>query len=155
MLVLNGQDRISYIFVFAWQPKCHRMQDTASVNLHLRLFPAAMSLLSSNRLAPVFAKQGKDRHDHLKTNVAGGTPATTSHASMTMTVVGLPSRRHESRAFPIIVVLSFNFSLWRVAPSSTLFLFLPPLHTYANVPIPSFKTASVVIFVAGAKVSSG
>lgn len=41
---------ISFSRLF-WQPKCRRMQDTASVNLHLRLFPAVMSSLSSNRLA--------------------------------------------------------------------------------------------------------
>ena len=53
MLVQNGQVRfIHFLFlVFFWQPKCRRMQGTASVNLHLRLFPAVMSSLSSNRLA--------------------------------------------------------------------------------------------------------
>lgn len=72
-----------------------------------------------------FAKLGKGRYDRLKTNVAGETPATASHACMTMTVVGLPSRRHESRAFPIIHSIALYFSPWRVAPTSTLFLFLP------------------------------
>lgn len=42
---------IFFFLVFFWQPKCRRMQGTASVNLHLRLFPAVMSSLSSNRLA--------------------------------------------------------------------------------------------------------
>lgn len=64
VLVLNGQVRfIHFLFlVFYWPPKSRRMQDTTSVNLHLRLFPAVMSFLSSNRLAvllPDGARAGK------------------------------------------------------------------------------------------------
>ena len=50
---------------------------------------------------PAFARRGNGRQDHLETSAAGRTPATASHACMTMTVAGLPSRRQESDAFPL------------------------------------------------------
>ncbi|MBD8002640.1 hypothetical protein [Phocaeicola faecium] len=64
MLVLNGQDRLIRFsfFVSVVSRKCRRMQETASVNLLLRLFPAVMCGLSSNRLAlplPIGAMAGK------------------------------------------------------------------------------------------------
>lgn len=49
---------------------------------------------------PAVANRSNGRQDHFQTDAAGGTPATASHARMTMTVTGLPSRRQESEAFP-------------------------------------------------------
>ena len=106
---------------------------------------------------PAFARRGNGRQDRLEANAAGGTPATASHARMTMTATGLPSRRQESRVFPLVPVAPlFLLSPWRVAPSHVL----PPFpfrlsKCMANVPMPPFQTASVVIFVAGAKVIPG
>lgn len=74
---------------------------------------------------PTFAGPGNSRQDHLKTNAAGRTPASASHARMTMTLAGLLSRRHESVAFLLSVAPPFGFSPWRIAPSRTLSLFLP------------------------------
>ena len=131
------------------------MQDTASVNLLLRLFPAVMCGLSSNRLAPAVANRSNGRQDHFQTDAAGGTPATASHARMTMTVTGLPSRRQESEAFPCQLRRPFDFPVARCAISHTSPFSFPSLQVYANVPMPPFQTASVVIFVAGAKVKTG
>ena len=69
--------------------KCRRMQNTTSVNLHLRPFPAVMCFQSSNRLA-LPLPDGHSGQDRFLTNAAGGTPATASHARMTMTVAGFP-----------------------------------------------------------------
>ena len=60
------------------------------------------------------------------------------------------------RGFPLSVAPPFPLSPWRVAPSHVL----PPFpfrlsKCMANVPMPPFQTASVVIFVAVAKVIPG
>lgn len=68
---------------------------------------------------PAFANRGNDKQGRFQTNVAGGTPATASHARMTMTATGLPSRRQESIASPFSVAPPFPLSPWRVAPSHT------------------------------------
>lgn len=98
--------------------KCRRMQNTTSVNLHLRPFPAVMCFQSSNRLA-LPLPDGHSGQDRFLTNAAGGTPATASHARMTMTVAGLPSRRQESWVSPLSVAPPFTPFPWRVAPSHT------------------------------------
>lgn len=98
--------------------KCRRMQNTTSVNLHLRPFPAVMCFQSSNRLA-LPLPDGHSGQDRFLTNAAGGTPATASHARMTMTVAGLPSRRQESGFSPLSVAPPFTPFPWRVAPSHT------------------------------------
>ena len=135
--------------------KCRRMQNTTSVNLHLRPFPAVMCFQSSNRLA-LPLPDGHSGQDRFLTNAAGGTPATASHARMTMTVAGLPSRRQESTASPLSVAPPFfTFPVAGRAISHTYSFSFPPLQVYANVPMPPFQTASVVIFVAGAKVKTG
>lgn len=73
---------------------------------------------------PAVANRSNGRQDHFQTDAAGGTPATASHARMTMTVTGLPSRRQESEAFPFSLVscAALSIFLWRVAP----FHILPP-----------------------------
>ena len=92
---------------------------------------------------------------YFRADAAGGTPATASHARMTMTVTGLPSRRQESEAFPCQLRRPFDFPVARCAISHTSPFSFPSLQVYANVPMPPFQTASVVIFVAGAKVKTG
>ena len=105
---------------------------------------------------PAFTRRGNGRQDRLEANAAGGTPATASHARMTMTVAGLPSRRQESTASPLSVAPPFfTFPVAGRAISHTYSFSFPPLQVYANVPMPPFQTASVVIFVAGAKVKTG
>ena len=105
---------------------------------------------------PTFAGPGNGRQDHLKTNAAGRTPASASHVRMAMTLAGLLSRRQESRGFPLVRCAA----LWifpvahRAIPLSFPFPFRLSSR-YANVPMPPFQTASVVIFVAGAKVKTG
>ena len=59
---------------------------------------------------PAVANRSNGRQDHFQTDAAGGTPATASHARMTMTVAGLPSRRQERGAFPLSVAPPFRFS---------------------------------------------
>ena len=68
---------------------------------------------------PAVANRSNGRQDHFQTDAAGGTPATASHARMTMTATGLPSRRQESIASPFSVAPPFPLSPWRVAPSHT------------------------------------
>lgn len=92
-----------------------------------------------------FARRGNGRQDRLKTSAAGRTPASASHARMTMTLAGLLSRRQESRAFHFIR----STALWTlpVARCAILYafsFFFPPLHKVCtNVPMPPFQTASV------------
>lgn len=104
---------------------------------------------------PAVANRSNGRQDHFQTDATGGTPATASHARMTMTVTGLPSRRQESEAFPCQLRRPFDFPVARCAISHTSPFSFPSLQVYANVPMPPFQTASVVIFVAGAKVKTG
>lgn len=68
---------------------------------------------------PAVANRSNGRQDHFQTDAAGGTPATASHARMTMTVAGLPSRRQESGVSPLSVAPPFTPFPWRVAPSHT------------------------------------
>lgn len=157
MLVQNGQVRFIHILflVFFWQPKCRRMQGTASVNLHLRLFPAVMYSLSSNRL-PCFCQTGHGRQDRLKTCAVGRKLATASHARMTMTVAGLLSRRQESGAFPLSVAPPFELPRGALRHPLCFPLFLPA--SPASMPIFPCRHSrrhQWVIFVAGAKVKTG
>ena len=85
---------------------------------------------------------------------AGGTPVTASHAHMTMTVTGLPSRWQESGAFPLYRCAAPCLFPWRVAPSYPL-PFPFRLYIYASVSMPPSGQHQCVIFVAGAKVISG
>lgn len=62
----------------------------------------------------------------------GGTPATVSHARMTMTVAGLPSRWQESTAFPFYCCAALCIFPWRVAP------FIRPLFLFASPCMPTF-----------------
>lgn len=62
---------------------------------------------------------------------AKGTPATASHACMTMAVTGLPSRRQESSAFPFYFCIALYLSPWRIAPYHLL---LFPFHLSTCMP---------------------
>ena len=106
-------------FRFRWQPEMppdagHGKRESAPATIPVcYVFPASKSP------CPAFARRGNGRQDRLKANAAGGTPATASHARMTMTVAGLPSRRQERGDFPLSVAPPFPLSPWRVAPSHT------------------------------------
>ena len=104
---------------------------------------------------PAFAGQGNGGQDRLMTNAAGGTPATASHARMTMTATGLPSRRQESVAFPLSVAPPFDFPHGASRHSTLFSLFLSASPNVCQCSHAAFQTASVVIFVAGAKVIPG
>ena len=140
MLVQNGQVRfIHFLFlVFFWQPKCRRMQGTASVNLHLRLFPAVMSSRPQTVL-PCFCQTGHGRQDRLKTCAVGRKLATASHARMTMTVAGLLSRRQESGAFPLSVAPPFELPRGALRHPLCFPFSFPPLQQvcrYSHAAIP-------------------
>ena len=157
MLVQNGQVRfIHFLFlVFFWQPKCRRMQDTASVNLHLRLFPAVMSSLSSNRLAMLLPNRAWQTRP-FEDMCAGRKLATASHARMTMTVAGLLSRRQESGAFPLSVAPPFELPRGALRHP----LYFPLFLSASPASMPMFpcrhsRRHQWVIFVAGAKVKTG
>ena len=156
--MLNGGDRlvIFSFFRFRCQPEMppdagHGKRESAPATIPVcHVFPALKPT------CPAFARRGNGRQDRLEANAAGGTPAPVSHARMTMTATGLPSRRQESRASPVARCAALSTSPWRVAPSHVL----PPFpfrlsKSMANVPMPPFQTASGVIFVAGAKVKTG
>ena len=139
-----------FFFRFRCQPEMppdagHDKRESAPATIPVcHVFPAPKPP------CPAFTRRGNGRQDRLEANAAGGTPATASHARMTMTATGLPSR------FPLPVVPPFPLSPWRVAPSHVL----PPFpfrlsKCMTNVPMPPFQTASGVIFVAGAKVKTG
>ena len=70
---------------------------------------------------PAFARRGNGRQDRLEANAAGGTPAPASHARMTMTATGLPSRR-------------FHFPVARCAIPRTSSFSFPPLQVYGQCP---------------------
>ena len=154
MLVQNGQVRfIHFLFlVFFWQPKCRRMQGTASVNLHLRLFPAVMSSLSSNRLAmllPNRAWQTRPFEDMCRRQKTCNRKPCTHDNDGCRTSVTAAGKR----GFPLVRCL--NFPVARCA-----ILYTSPFPSrlsskYVDIPMPPFQTASVAIFVAGAKVKTG
>ena len=73
---------------------------------------------------PAFANRGNDKQGRFQTNVAGGTPATASHARMTMTATGLPSRRKESRASPCPLRRPFHFPRGALRHPTYFLLFL-------------------------------
>jgi len=70
---------------------------------------------------PAVANRSNGRQDHFQTDAAGGTPATASHARMTMTVTDF---RHGGRKARLSLVscAALSIFLWRVAP----FHILPP-----------------------------
>ena len=157
MLVLNGQDRLSvFFFLFPFgSRKCRRMQDTASVNLHLRPFPASrVSCLQT--VLPYLCQSEQwqtrpfsDKRRRRNTHDRKPCPHDNDGHGTSVTAAG-------KRCFPLVRCAALSIFLWRVAPyfTSSPFSF-PPLQVYANVPMPPFQTASVVIFVAGAKVKTG
>ena len=97
-------------FRFRWQPEMppdagHGKRESAPATIPVcYVFPA------SKPPCPAFARRANGRQDRLEANAAGGTPATASHARMTMTLAGLPSRRQERGAFPLSVAPPFRFS---------------------------------------------
>lgn len=129
MLVQNGQVRFHpfSFFVSIWHGNAAgyrtRKRESAPATISgCCVFPVPKPS------CPTFAGPGNGRQDHLKTNAAGRTPASASHARMTMTLAGLQSRRHESVAFLLSVAppfLSFPVA-YRAIQHSFPFSF-PPL----------------------------
>ena len=111
MLVLNGGDRLIIFpfFRFHWQPEMppdagHGKRESAPATISVRhVFPVLKPS------CPAFANRSNGRQDRFQTNAAGGTPTTASHARMTMTVAGLPSRRQERGTSPLSVAPPFRF----------------------------------------------
>ena len=125
MLVLNGGNRLVHFFPSSFgQPEMppdagHGKRESAPATIPVcYVFPAPKPP------CPAFARRGNGRQDRLGANAAGGTPATASHARMTMTVTGLPSRRQESRASPPA----------RCAIPHIFSFFFPPLQEYGQCP---------------------
>ena len=135
MLVLNGGTFLSFFLFFAsiGSRKCRRMQDTASVNLHLRPFPAVMCFLSSNRLAlplPDVAWQTRPFSDKCRRrNTHDRKPCPHDNDGRGTSVTAAGKRR-----FPFVRCAALSIFLWRIAPylTSSPFSF-PPLQVYANV----------------------
>ena len=99
------------------------MQDTASVNLHLRPFPAVMCFLSSNRLAlplPDVAWQTRPFSDKCRrrnTHDRKPCPHDNDGRGTSVTAAG-------KRNFPFVRCVALSIFLWRIAPSHTFLLFL-------------------------------
>lgn len=113
------------LFVSVWQPEMppdagHGKHESAPATIPgCHVFPVFKPS------CPAFANRGNGRQDRFQTNATGGTPATASHAHMTMTVTGLPSRRQESGAFPSCPLRRpFDFPVARCAILCPFPLFL-------------------------------
>ena len=124
MLVLNGQDRLS-VFFFSFpfgSRKCRRMQDTASVNLHLRPFPASrvscpqtvLPCLSQSEQWQTrpFSDKCRQRNTHDRKPC----PHDNDGRRTSVTVAG-------KRGFPLSVAPPFPFFQWRIAPFHRLLPF--------------------------------
>lgn len=130
------------------------MQDMASVPLCLRQFSAFLVSLAFKPACLPFPHRAISDKPVFRQCTAGGTSATASHARMTMTVTGLPSRRQESTAFPLYRCAAPCLFPCRVAPLHPL-PFPFRLSMYASVSMPPSGQHQCVIFVAGAKVKTG
>ena len=102
----------------------HGKRESAPATVSGCLFPV---LKPSCR---AFAWRGNGRQDRLKTSAAGRTPASASHARMTMTLAGLLSRGRKAGLSPLSVAPPFEPSPWRVAPFRIYPFSFPPLHVY-------------------------
>lgn len=111
MLVLNGQDRLIRFsfFVSVVSRKCrpdagHGKRESAPATI-----PGCHVWPVFQPSCPAVANRSNGRQDHFQTDAAGGTPATASHARMTMTVTDF---RHGGgkRGFPLSVAPPFRFS---------------------------------------------
>lgn len=120
------------------------MQDTVSVPLRLRLFSAFPVSLAFKPACLPFPHRAMSDKPVFRQCTAGGTPATASHARMTIAVAGFPSQRQESTAFPFIVAPPFVFSRGALRHSSAPFSF-SPLHVCLRFHA-AFRTASVCHF---------
>ena len=83
---------------------------------------------------PAVANRSNGRQDRFQTNAAGETPTTASHARMTMTVAGLPSRRQERGTFPLSVASPFRFSCGALRHPTHFLLFLPASPSVCQCP---------------------
>ena len=113
-----------FFFRFRCQPEMppdagHDKRESAPATIPVcHVFPAPKPP------CPAFTRRGNGRQDRLEANAAGGTPATASHARMTMTATGLPSRRQESRASPCPLHRPFHFPRGALRHPTHFLLFL-------------------------------
>lgn len=118
---------VSFYFTLSYSRKCHRMQDTAiCACFGLFYFPAFKPTCLT---FPHRAMAGKPVFWQC---TAEGTPATASHAHMTITVAGLPSRWQESGAFPFVVAPPFIY------PRSALRHYIRSIFLFATPCMPTF-----------------
>ena len=121
-------------FRFHWQPEMppdagHGKRESAPATIPgCHVFPVLKPS------CPAFANRSNGRQDRFQTNAAGGTPVTASHARMTMTVAGLPSRRQERGAFPLSVAPPFRFSCGALRHPTHFLLFLPASPSVCQCP---------------------
>ena len=122
------------LFVSVWQPEIppdagHGKRESAPATIPgCHVFPVLKPS------CPAFANRDNGRQGRFQTNATEGTPATASHARMTMTVAGLPSRRQERGAFPLSVAPPFRFSVARCAILYVFSLFLSASSSVCQCP---------------------
>ena len=104
---------------------------------------------------PAVANRSNGRQDHFQTDAAGGTPVDRKPCPHDNDGHGTSVTAAGKRGFPLSVAPPFRFSCGALRHFTYFPLSFPSLQVYANVPMPPFQTASVVIFVAGAKVKTG
>ena len=133
--------------------KCRQMQDTTSVNLHLRPFPSVTCSLYSNRLCQTGQRQarpfgGKCRRRNTRDRKP--CPHDNDGRGSSVTVAG-------KRSFPPCPLRRpFHFPRGALRHPTHFLLFPSRLSKCIPMsPCRPFQTASVVIFVAGAKVKTG
>lgn len=116
-----------FILPLSYSRKYRRMQDMARVSLCLRQFSAFLVSPAFKPACLSFPHKAMSDKPVFRQCTAGGTPVTASHARMTMTVTGLPSRWQESGAFPFIVAPPLVFSRGALRHYiRSLFLFASP-----------------------------
>ena len=120
----NVTSDTAIVFRFRCQPEMppdagHDKRESAPATIPVcHVFPALKPT------CPAFARRGNGRQDRLEANAAGGTPAPASHARMTMTATGLPSRRQKSRASPCPLRRPFHFPRGALRHPTHFLLFL-------------------------------
>lgn len=124
-----------FILPLSYNRKCHRMKDTASVPLRLRQFSAFPVSPAFKPASLPFPHKAMSDKPVFRQCTAGGTPATVSHAHMTITVTELPSRLQESGAFPFVVAPPFIYPRGALRHFICSYSF-SPLHVYASVSMP-------------------
>ena len=102
-----------FVFLFSFPLSAGNaagMQDTAKRESAPATIPGCHVWPVFQPSCPAVANRSNGRQDHFQTDAAGGTPATASHARMTMTVTGTSVTAAGKRGFPLSVAPPFRFS---------------------------------------------